>query len=133
MVNFLFFCCVVLFQKNKYLCHINIFIIILTHYSSLINYKSNECDSIHPLKNKFNNIFFKSQNNFRFVYYLALQNLESDEQQRMRFQVELEFVQCLSNPNYLHCMSLIQFFVLIFAFILTAFFSCLIFNSSCTT
>lgn len=28
---------------------------------------------------------------------------ESEEQQRLRFQVELEFVQCLANPNYLHC------------------------------
>lgn len=34
---------------------------------------------------------------------LALQAVESDDQQRLRFQVELEFVQCLANPNYLHC------------------------------
>lgn len=27
---------------------------------------------------------------------------ETDEQQRIRFQVELEFVQCLANPNYLN-------------------------------
>jgi len=26
---------------------------------------------------------------------------ETDEQQKLRFQVELEFVQCLANPNYL--------------------------------
>lgn len=29
---------------------------------------------------------------------------ETEDQQRMRFQVELEFVQCLGNPNYLNCM-----------------------------
>lgn len=28
---------------------------------------------------------------------------ESEEQQRIRFQTELEFVQCLANPNYLNC------------------------------
>lgn len=28
---------------------------------------------------------------------------ESDEQQRLRFQIELEFIQCLANPNYLNC------------------------------
>lgn len=28
---------------------------------------------------------------------------ETDEQARLRFQVELEFIQCLANPNYLHC------------------------------
>ncbi|KAI1292123.1 Mediator of RNA polymerase II transcription subunit 31 [Halotydeus destructor] len=27
---------------------------------------------------------------------------ESDDQQKIRFQVELEFVQCLANPNYLN-------------------------------
>lgn len=37
--------------------------------------------------------------------------LESEEQQRTRFQVELEFVQCLANPNYLHCKFLCAFFV----------------------
>lgn len=26
-----------------------------------------------------------------------------EEQQKVRFQVELEFVQCLANPNYLNC------------------------------
>lgn len=33
----------------------------------------------------------------------ALQATESEDQQRLRLQVELEFVQCLANPNYLHC------------------------------
>lgn len=28
---------------------------------------------------------------------------ETEEQQRLRFQIELEFVQCLGNPNYLNC------------------------------
>ncbi|EEB20274.1 mediator of RNA polymerase II transcription subunit, putative [Pediculus humanus corporis] len=30
---------------------------------------------------------------------------ETDEQQRLRFQVELEFVQCLANPNYLNFLA----------------------------
>lgn len=29
--------------------------------------------------------------------------VESEDAQKLRFQVELEFVQCLANPNYLHC------------------------------
>lgn len=33
----------------------------------------------------------------------AAKSGETDEQQRVRFQVELEFVQCLANPNYLNC------------------------------
>lgn len=28
---------------------------------------------------------------------------ETEEQQKLRFQIELEFVQCLGNPNYLNC------------------------------
>lgn len=31
--------------------------------------------------------------------------VESEDQQKLRFQVELEFIQCLANPNYLHCES----------------------------
>ncbi|EGI67994.1 MED31 polymerase, partial [Acromyrmex charruanus] len=30
---------------------------------------------------------------------------ETDDQQRVRFQVELEFVQCLANPNYLNFLA----------------------------
>ncbi|KAF7396420.1 hypothetical protein HZH66_007282 [Vespula vulgaris] len=30
---------------------------------------------------------------------------ETDDQQRLRFQVELEFVQCLANPNYLNFLA----------------------------
>lgn len=30
---------------------------------------------------------------------------EAEEKQRIRFQIELEFVQCLGNPNYLHFMA----------------------------
>lgn len=30
---------------------------------------------------------------------------ESEEQQRIRFQTELEFVQCLANPNYLNFLA----------------------------
>jgi len=29
--------------------------------------------------------------------------LETEDQQKIRFQIELEFVQCLANPNYLNC------------------------------
>jgi mediator of RNA polymerase II transcription subunit 31 len=35
---------------------------------------------------------------------------ENEEQQRLRFQVELEFVQCLANPNYLHFIAQRGFF-----------------------
>ena len=28
---------------------------------------------------------------------------ETEERARLRFQVELEFVQCLANPHYLNC------------------------------
>ncbi|PZC83517.1 mediator of RNA polymerase II transcription subunit 31 [Helicoverpa armigera] len=30
---------------------------------------------------------------------------ETEEQNRIRFQVELEFVQCLANPNYIHFLA----------------------------
>ncbi|XP_015781475.1 mediator of RNA polymerase II transcription subunit 31 [Tetranychus urticae] len=30
---------------------------------------------------------------------------ETEEQQKMRFQVELEFVQCFANPNYLNFLA----------------------------
>ncbi|GFO32795.1 mediator of RNA polymerase ii transcription subunit 31 [Plakobranchus ocellatus] len=33
---------------------------------------------------------------------------ETEEQARTRFQVELEFVQCLANPNYLNYVSSIK-------------------------
>ncbi|KAK7082896.1 Mediator of RNA polymerase II transcription subunit 31 [Halocaridina rubra] len=37
-----------------------------------------------------------------YSYYgVAISEGESDEAQRLRFQIELEFVQCLANPNYL--------------------------------
>ena len=42
------------------------------------------------------------------AYFLGV---ETDEQQRIRFQVELEFVQCFANPNYLHCMFLTYMFI----------------------
>ncbi|CAG5122620.1 unnamed protein product [Candidula unifasciata] len=32
-------------------------------------------------------------------------SIETEEQQRTRFQVELEFVQCLANPNYLNFLA----------------------------
>uniref|UniRef100_A0A182IT71 Mediator of RNA polymerase II transcription subunit 31 n=1 Tax=Anopheles atroparvus TaxID=41427 RepID=A0A182IT71_ANOAO len=31
--------------------------------------------------------------------------VESEDAQKLRFQVELEFVQCLANPNYLHFLA----------------------------
>jgi len=31
--------------------------------------------------------------------------VETEEQQKIRFQVELEFVQCLANPNYLNFLA----------------------------
>ncbi|XP_054716063.1 mediator of RNA polymerase II transcription subunit 31-like [Uloborus diversus] len=30
---------------------------------------------------------------------------ETEEQQRLRFQIELEFIQCLANPNYLNFLA----------------------------
>lgn len=30
---------------------------------------------------------------------------ETDEQEKLRFQIELEFVQCLANPNYLNFLA----------------------------
>ncbi|KAG8239356.1 hypothetical protein J437_LFUL018610, partial [Ladona fulva] len=30
---------------------------------------------------------------------------ETEDQQRLRFMVELEFVQCLANPNYLNFLA----------------------------
>jgi len=37
--------------------------------------------------------------------YHGVSEAESEEAQRTRFQVELEFVQCLGNPNYLHFLA----------------------------
>ena len=37
-----------------------------------------------------------------------LMSIESQEEEQTRFQVELEFVQCLANPRYLHCLSLLS-------------------------
>lgn len=34
---------------------------------------------------------------------------ETEEQQKLRFQIELEFVQCLGNPNYLNCKLFVIF------------------------
>ena len=35
----------------------------------------------------------------------ATNTSETEEQTKLRFQVELEFVQCLANPNYLHFLA----------------------------
>jgi len=35
---------------------------------------------------------------------------ETEEQQKIRFQIELEFVQCLANPNYLNFLAQRGFF-----------------------
>jgi len=35
---------------------------------------------------------------------------ETEDQQRLRFQIELEFVQCLANPNYLNFLAQRGFF-----------------------
>lgn len=42
-------------------------------------------------------------------YFLGMP--ETEEQNRIRFQVELEFVQCLANPNYIHCKYLCRGYV----------------------
>lgn len=36
-------------------------------------------------------------------FNLFIVYVETEDQNRLRFQVELEFVQCLANPNYIHC------------------------------
>jgi len=36
--------------------------------------------------------------------------IETEEQQKIRFQIELEFVQCLANPNYLNFLAQRGFF-----------------------
>ncbi|XP_063299940.1 mediator of RNA polymerase II transcription subunit 31 [Pelobates fuscus] len=36
---------------------------------------------------------------------MAAPSMETDEQARIRFQLELEFVQCLANPNYLNFLA----------------------------
>nr|CAG4650645.1 EOG090X0JFZ [Sida crystallina] len=38
-------------------------------------------------------------------HFLLVDVSESEDQLRLRFQVELEFVQCLANPNYLHFLA----------------------------
>lgn len=35
---------------------------------------------------------------------------ETEDQQRLRFQVELEFIQCLANPNYLNFLAQRNYF-----------------------
>lgn len=47
---------------------------------------------------------------FSHIYVFCAVAVESEEQYRQRFQVELEFVQCLANPNYLHCTYLLIIF-----------------------
>ena len=36
--------------------------------------------------------------------FLPPEALESIRNDRLRFQIELEFVQCLANPHYLNCV-----------------------------
>ena len=55
-----------------------------------------------------NNVDFIFYYNFFFQYFTGVP--ETDDQQRMRFQVELEFVQCLANPNYLNCKFITYFY-----------------------
>lgn len=47
----------------------------------------------------------EKQSEIYIIYILGAP--ETDDQQRLRFQVELEFVQCLANPNYLNCEQMI--------------------------
>lgn len=46
----------------------------------------------------------KSFERWSFICLISFPAMpETEEQNRIRFQVELEFVQCLANPNYIHC------------------------------
>lgn len=47
------------------------------------------------------------------MYKIFTGGPETEEQTRLRFQVELEFVQCLANPNYLNCKLLFKKYTLI--------------------
>lgn len=54
--------------------------------------------------------FSKHSSTFKITFTCFINKLvfftggpESEDQTRLRFQVELEFVQCLANPNYLNC------------------------------
>ncbi|NP_001279168.1 mediator of RNA polymerase II transcription subunit 31 [Callorhinchus milii] len=40
----------------------------------------------------------------------AVNTVETEEQSKLRFRVELEFVQCLANPNYLNFLAQRGFF-----------------------
>lgn len=60
------------------------------------------------LRHSSGNLFLYSVHCLRkFKFTIVNTNIlflsESEEQQRIRFQTELEFVQCLANPNYLNC------------------------------
>jgi len=41
---------------------------------------------------------------------MATPRAETEDQQKLRFQIELEFVQCLANPNYLNFLAQREFF-----------------------
>ena len=45
---------------------------------------------------------YLAHTDYRHENHLYLSS-ETDEQSRQRFQTEVEFVQCLANPNYLNC------------------------------
>lgn len=45
---------------------------------------------------------------FKHVLYLFSDIEAQEDQEKYRFQVELEFVQCLANPQYLNCKFLIS-------------------------
>lgn len=43
-------------------------------------------------------------------YRMATSRAETEDQLKLRFQVELEFVQCLANPNYLNFLAQRDYF-----------------------
>lgn len=51
-------------------------------------------------------------NLYTFLSMLYVGGPETEDQARIRFQIELEFVQCLGNPHYLNCKS--KVYVLIY-------------------
>jgi hypothetical protein len=58
------------------------------------------CLNIHKLLWLYQEGQFEVCNN---ILWCILGGPETEDQQKLRFQVELEFVQCLANPNYLNC------------------------------
>ncbi|KAL7639375.1 UNVERIFIED_CONTAM: hypothetical protein RMT77_009876 [Armadillidium vulgare] len=52
----------------------------------------------------------RRMNRKQYSYHGVVEAGETEEAQKLRFQVELEFVQCLANPNYINFLAQRGFF-----------------------